>query len=500
MPTTYGVLMRDGINYSHDTAESISYTNTGSGLSSTDVQAAIDEIYSTRILPVGGTTDTYLRGDGTWQTPDNTTYGIVSAADHGLVPSGGTSTKYLRGDGTWQVPPNDTYAVMSSGTTGLAPKGTSGKFLRGDGTWQTPDNTTYPIVSTAAAGLVRMLTGSTVNYLRGDGTWQKPDNTTYAVATTAKEGLVRSGGTYDKYLRADGKWATPVDTDTKVTQSATSSGVGNCYVLFTLSGSSASQSNAAAMKGPMIYGYTSGDTYLLYNYVRLRFDQVYLDTNVLVINSLANQQLVLGASNETNYRCFIGVRSSTWTFCSWANNVLRLGNANYRWRKIYADTGTINTSDRNQKDNIVDLGDSAKDFIMDLKPVSYKFKNNNPDIVHDRTHYGLIAQDVEDTMTKMGMTALDFGGFCKDQKMEEYRDEDAKIMYNPDNTPILDSDGLPYKPTKHRPVEGEYVYGLRYEEFIAPIIKTIQMQEEEIQTRKLKIDELKSRLDILENK
>lgn len=43
MPS-YGVLMRNGINYSHDTAESISYDNIDDGiLSSANVQDAIDE-------------------------------------------------------------------------------------------------------------------------------------------------------------------------------------------------------------------------------------------------------------------------------------------------------------------------------------------------------------------------------------------------------------------------------------------------------------------------
>lgn len=40
----YGVLMRNGVNYSHDTAESISYNNSTSGLSATNVQSAVDEL------------------------------------------------------------------------------------------------------------------------------------------------------------------------------------------------------------------------------------------------------------------------------------------------------------------------------------------------------------------------------------------------------------------------------------------------------------------------
>ncbi len=45
MPNSdYGILIRNGVNFSHDTAESVSYDNTSSGLSATDIQAAVDEL------------------------------------------------------------------------------------------------------------------------------------------------------------------------------------------------------------------------------------------------------------------------------------------------------------------------------------------------------------------------------------------------------------------------------------------------------------------------
>ena len=44
MPSVYGLIIKDGVNYSHDTAASISYSNTTSGLTATTVQAAIDEL------------------------------------------------------------------------------------------------------------------------------------------------------------------------------------------------------------------------------------------------------------------------------------------------------------------------------------------------------------------------------------------------------------------------------------------------------------------------
>ena len=65
-------------------------------------------------------TSGYLKGDGTWDTPQGTTY---AEGLGGLVPtSGAANTKYLRGDGLWQTPPYCTTQVVTSGdiTAGTA--------------------------------------------------------------------------------------------------------------------------------------------------------------------------------------------------------------------------------------------------------------------------------------------------------------------------------------------------------------------------------------------
>lgn len=86
-----------------------------------------------------------------------------SAGTIGAVPApaAGAQGKYLRGDGTWQNPPNTTYAVFNGATssaaggTGLVPapaEGYQGRFLRGDGTWQTPTDTKVSQTSSTANG------------------------------------------------------------------------------------------------------------------------------------------------------------------------------------------------------------------------------------------------------------------------------------------------------------------------------------------------------------
>lgn len=77
-----------------------------------------------------GSTAHFMRGDGTWATPPNTTYSNMTGASTsaagkaGLVPapSAGAATRYLRSDGTWSVPPdtNTTYTLSSFGITATA--------------------------------------------------------------------------------------------------------------------------------------------------------------------------------------------------------------------------------------------------------------------------------------------------------------------------------------------------------------------------------------------
>lgn len=82
-------------------------------------------------IPAGGSSGQILRwsADGTavWGSDNNTTYSAMTGATAstagkaGLVPApaAGASTRYLRSDGTWQVPPNTTYAVATTSTSGL---------------------------------------------------------------------------------------------------------------------------------------------------------------------------------------------------------------------------------------------------------------------------------------------------------------------------------------------------------------------------------------------
>ena len=143
---------------------------------------------------LSGSTSQFMRGDGTWATPPNTTYSSMTGASSsaagkaGLVPApaAGAANRYLRSDGTWAVPPdtNTTYSNMTGassstgGKAGLVPApaaGAANRYLRSDGTWQVPPDTKTTLSSlgiTATASEINKLDGVTatkdeINFLDG---------------------------------------------------------------------------------------------------------------------------------------------------------------------------------------------------------------------------------------------------------------------------------------------------------------------------------------------
>lgn len=82
-------------------------------------------------IPTGGASGQFLKwsasGTAVWAADNNTTYSTFKAATSsaaggtGLVPApaAGAQAKYLRGDGTWQTPPNTTYSAATQSANGL---------------------------------------------------------------------------------------------------------------------------------------------------------------------------------------------------------------------------------------------------------------------------------------------------------------------------------------------------------------------------------------------
>ena len=141
------------------------------------------------------------------------------------------------------------------------------------------------------------------------------------------------------------------------------------------------------------------------------------------------------------------------------NSSYDLGTSAYKFRNVYAANGTIQTSDRTKKSDITPLSDQlAKDFITGLSPSSYRMTDGTS----GRRHWGLIAQDVEELMERLGMDSKDFAGLIKSPKIIASDADNTNDANNPPKTPVAEM------------VKGEYDYSLRYDEFIAPMINVIQ--------------------------
>jgi len=164
------------------------------------------------------------------------------------------------------------------------------------------------------------------------------------------------------------------------------------------------------------------------------------------------------------------------SWLAWTDNNYDLGHASNRWDDIFATNSTINTSDENQKKDIAD-SDLGTDFIKALKPKKFKFKDGT------RQHYGLIAQDVEKLLSDSSIDTKDFAGFIKTptykSKVVDVLDrEDKKVG---EYEEIGEETNENFK---------EYRYGLRLNEFIAPMIKMLQEQQEKIETLEAKVKTL----------
>jgi hypothetical protein len=164
-----------------------------------------------------------------------------------------------------------------------------------------------------------------------------------------------------------------------------------------------------------------------------------------------------------------------------ADDTYDLGSSSYRWDDIYATNSTIQTSDRRLKEDIIG-SKLGLDFINSLTPVSFKWRDNvvsgtrsyetmengkevtkqetyTIENTYSRKHYGMIAQDVVETIENLDMCTKDFAGIIYDDEADRY--------------------------------------GLRYNEFIAPLIKSVQELSTENDKLKHDINDLQTQHELL---
>ena len=118
-----------------------------------------------------------------------------------------------------------------------------------------------------------------------------------------------------------------------------------------------------------------------------------------------------------------------------------LGSGGNTWKAVYADSGSILSSDERYKNSIESVPDKYITMLDKVEPVIYRLNSGES----GRLHAGFVSQQVKEAMDEAGVDSTEFGGF------------------------VIAKDG-----------EGNDFYMLRYEEFIAPMLAKMRQLEQRI--------------------
>jgi hypothetical protein len=113
------------------------------------------------------------------------------------------------------------------------------------------------------------------------------------------------------------------------------------------------------------------------------------------------------------------------------DNLHDIGANSYRFDDIYATNGTIQTSDRNEKQDIEELSEAEQRVAVAAKGLLRKFRWKSA--VEEkgdeaRIHFGIIAQDLQDAFTAEGLDAGDYAMFINSTWTDEETGEEKSRM------------------------------------------------------------------------
>ncbi len=173
-----------------------------------------------------------------------------------------------------------------------------------------------------------------------------------------------------------------------------------------------------------------------------------------------------------------------------SNAFLDLGNASARWDDIFADNGTINTSDEREKQDVASLTSAEITAATAISKLfkTYKWKRK---VVEKgdaaRTHSGVVAQEVEQAMTDAGLDASKYAFWCSDTwwtkdfevaavEADEERGIEAKDAY---------TRTVNYKTKEEAPEDAteQNVKGIRYSELLSFIGAATEQRLTSIEAR-----------------
>ena len=225
-------------------------------------------------------------------------------------------------------------------------------------------------------------TGSTSTFLRNDGTWAAPSvgltsfNTRTGPAITLTSGDV-TGALGFTPVASGGALGTP-----------SSGNLANCSFPTLNQNTTGSAATAANLSG----GTLTTSSYTL----------------------VSSSSLVAIGNTSGTYGVFVNGSSA---FAPNVDNTMTCGSSGFRWTTVYATTGTINTSDANQKTEIADLTAAELAVARRIKGLFKTFKFKDAVAAKGagaRKHIGVMAQDVQAAFAAEGLDANKYGLFCSD--------------------------------------------------------------------------------------
>ena len=145
--------------------------------------------------------------------------------------------------------------------------------------------------------------------------------------------------------------------------------------------------------------------------------------------------LYVGSNNDTALTFVNNAIRPSRDDGSGRDNAIDLGQSGNRFDDIYATNGTIQTSDRNEKQDIEELNDAELRVAQQAKTLLRKYRWTSSVEENDddaRIHFGIIAQDLEQAFTDEGLDAGRYGMFIKTTWTNEDGEEQTRlgVRYN----------------------------------------------------------------------
>ena len=159
------------------------------------------------------------------------------------------------------------------------------------------------------------------------------------------------------------------------------------------------------------------------------------------------------------------------------DNITALGDGGFRWKAIYAATGTINTSDSRLKNSVKNIDDALLDAWGNIEPKQYKFNDATEKKGEKaRYHTGYLAQDIQAECEKQGVNASEYGLFCYDE-WEEQEEVSEEVETEKDGKKVKEKRVIQPKREKGNS------YALRYEEALVVECKYLRRCIERLTAR-----------------